>query len=90
VTVNPIVPIGINCPSNIVTSATGPNGAVVYFSVTAYGGCDTPSVTLKPPSGSIFPWGTTTVTATASDQCGNTNRCSFTVTVNPTVPININ
>jgi len=68
-----------------VTSATGPNGAVVYFSVTAYGGCDAPSVTLKPPSGSIFPWGTTTVTATASDQCGNTNRCSFTVTVNPTV-----
>jgi uncharacterized repeat protein (TIGR01451 family) len=90
VTVNPHVPITINCPSNITTSATGPNGAVVYFYATAYGGCDALSLTYNPPSGSVFPWGTTMVTATASDQCGNSNRCIFAVTVNQHVPITIN
>jgi uncharacterized repeat protein (TIGR01451 family) len=89
VTVNPHVPISITCPSNITTTATGPNGAVVYFYASAYGGCDTPSVALNPPSGSVFPWGTNMVLATASDQCGNSNTCTFAVTVNPHVPVNI-
>ena len=90
VTVNPHVPITINCPSNITTAATGPNGAVVYYYATAYGGCDALSLTYNPPSGSLFPFGTTTVTATASDQCGNNNSCTFAVTVNQHVPITIN
>jgi hypothetical protein len=34
-----------------------------------------------PPSGSIFPVGTTTVTCSATDVLGNTATCSFTVTV---------
>jgi len=34
-----------------------------------------------PPSGSLFPLGTTTVTATASDPCGSITNCSFNVTV---------
>src|SRR5207253_6093768 len=33
------------------------------------------------PSGSSFPAGITTVTCTAVDVAGNTNTCSFTVTV---------
>src|SRR5262249_29560737 len=35
----------------------------------------------NPPSGSTFPIGTTTVTCTVSDACGNTASCSFTVKV---------
>jgi hypothetical protein len=34
-----------------------------------------------PPSGSVFPIGTTTVTTTASDQLGNSGTATFTVTV---------
>ncbi|HEY9173663.1 MAG TPA: HYR domain-containing protein [Verrucomicrobiae bacterium] len=39
-----------------------------------------------PPSGSVFPKGTTRVTCTASDAAGNTAACSFTVTVSDTEP----
>jgi hypothetical protein len=34
-----------------------------------------------PPSGSVFPIGITTVTCVASDACGNSSQCTFTVTV---------
>ena len=41
----------------------------------------------SPPSGSTFPKGETTVICTASDSFGNTSQpCSFTITVNDTVP----
>src|SRR5207253_6536063 len=59
---------------------------VVNFTVTASGGCSPPTVVANPPSGSTFPVGTTTVTATASDTCGNSASCSFTVTVLPPPP----
>ena len=54
--------------------------------MTASGGCTTPTIIANPPSGSTFPIGTTTVTATASDTCGNSATCSFTVTVYPQLP----
>ncbi len=72
----------ITCPSNIV--------------VTGFTWCDSHGVTVgyplpqvsngtlvscTPPSGSLFPWGTTTVTCVTTNACG-TNRCTFTVTVN--------
>ena len=82
VTVYP--PLSIACPSNIVAAASGPSGATVFFNVNASGGCSPPPfVTANPPSGSTFPVGTTTVFATASDTCGDSTNCSFTVTVNP-------
>src|SRR6185503_5234594 len=37
-------------------------------------------------SGSTFPVGTTTVTCTATDACGQSATCSFTITVLPPVP----
>jgi hypothetical protein len=49
------------------------------------GGCSPATVTATPPSGSLFPVGTNTVNVAASDLCGHTNLCSFTVTVNPPV-----
>lgn len=39
------------------------------------------SFTYSSPQGTTFPEGTTTVTATVSDICGNTVECSFNVTV---------
>lgn len=38
------------------------------------------------PSGTAFPVGTTTVTCTATDACGNSASTNFTVTVNDTEP----
>jgi hypothetical protein len=84
VTVNPPVepPIVVNCPTNNLTvTATGSN-AVVYYTVSASGGCSPPpSLVVNPPSGSFFPIGTTTVYASARDNCGFSNYCSFQVTV---------
>ena len=75
----------LTLPSSGVVEATGPNGAVVTFSASAF---DTMEgalpVTLNPPSGSTFPLGTTTVNAHATDAAGNTATGSFTVTVRDT------
>ena len=77
-------PISLNCSSNLTVIATSSNGAIVYFNVTASGGCSPPPlVTAIPPSGSTFPIGITTVYSTASDSCGTSTNCSFTVTVTP-------
>jgi surface protein with Ig-like domain/HYR domain-containing protein len=75
----------INCPANIVVTLP-PNSmatstVVNYPAVTATDSCSS-SVTVNssPASGSVFPVGTTTVNATASDG-SNSSSCSFTVTV---------
>jgi len=75
----------ISCPSNVVVTLP-PNSmatsmVVNYPAVTASDSCSS-SVTVNssPASGSVFPVGTTTVNATASDGT-NTSTCSFTVTV---------
>jgi DNA-binding beta-propeller fold protein YncE len=75
----------INCPANIVVTLP-PNSlatsmAVSYPAVTATDSCaSSVTVNSSPASGSVFPVGTTTVNATASDG-SNTATCSFTVTV---------
>src|SRR5208337_5669228 len=77
-------PLELTCSTNIITTATSSNGAVVYYSVTASGGCSPPpSVMAYPPSGSVFPIGTNIVMVSASDTCGHSTNCSFSVTVNP-------
>ncbi|HEY5913391.1 MAG TPA: HYR domain-containing protein [Verrucomicrobiae bacterium] len=77
-------PPSIVCPSNLVVAATSSNGAVVTFTVAATDNCDPkPTVTSTPVSGSVFPIGTNTVVCAALDACGNSNSCSFTVTVVP-------
>jgi hypothetical protein len=78
----------ISCASNIVT-AVDPGAcyrSVVNYSVTATD--NSPGVTINcfPPSGSRFEAGTTTVNCVARDTSGNSNRCSFTVTVLPEPP----
>jgi hypothetical protein len=81
-----VTPPVIQCPSNLVASACDSNGVVVNFNVTATDNCAGPvTVISTPPSGSVFPPGITTVHCLAADACGNTNQCSFTVTVGGSV-----
>ncbi len=74
----------LNCSDIIVTSPDG-SGVLVDFIVTATDDRPEPlrGPTCVPPSGSLFPVGTNTVTCTASDLCRNTNTCTFTVIVQP-------
>lgn len=64
-----------------VAGSSSSGGAAVAFPVTATDNCGTPALSFSRPSGSIFPFGTTTVTATATDAGGNSSQASFTVTV---------
>jgi hypothetical protein len=78
-------PCTLECSPNLVVSANttqaGTPGSIVSLpSPQAYGSCG--PVTLSPASGSFFPLGTTTVTASAS----GSGFCSFTVTVIDTPP----
>src|SRR5258708_5791485 len=46
--------------------------------------CDSsPLVFSTPPSGSVLPVGTNTITCTAADSSGNSNSCAFTIRVIP-------
>ena len=91
VKVEDTTPPAVTVPGNITTAATGPSGAVVTFSASATDLVDT-SVTpsCSPPSGSVFPVGTTTVTCTATDDSGNSAQGTFTVTVTDTTPPTVN
>src|SRR5262249_42370593 len=90
VTVNDTQAPTITCPANI-TKSTDPNlcSALTTFTVTATDNCPGVTVVSLPPSGSVFPKGTTTVTSTATDTSGHTATCTFTVTVNDTQPPSI-
>jgi hypothetical protein len=81
VTVVDTVPPVIQCPSNIVINTSCSNVPVSY-DVIATDNCCLASVVCTPSSGSKFPFGTTTVNCLATDCSGNTNGCSFTVTLN--------
>ena len=78
------VPPTIVCPSNLVVDATNVLGNKVEFRVTASDelGNEVP-VDCRPPSGSVFPPGTTPVICVATNESGLTNSCQFTVTVVP-------
>lgn len=82
-----ITPPEIRCPSNIVVntcpSPTGCGAIVTYPPAIATDNSGSVSVTCVPPSGSMFPCGTTVVTCIAEDRCQNKASCEFTVTVNP-------
>jgi len=70
------------CPADmIVDTDLGLCGAVVTFTATVWDNCPGATISCTPPSGSTFPVGTTTVTCTAIDASGNTDVCTFTVTV---------
>jgi hypothetical protein len=60
---------------------------VVNFNLSAQDDVSGPvAVNCQPPSGSVFPLGTSTATANATDEAGNTATATFTVTVRDTTP----
>ncbi|HEV8360475.1 MAG TPA: HYR domain-containing protein [Candidatus Thermoplasmatota archaeon] len=62
--------------------ATGPDGAVVVYTPTATDAVGVVGdVTCSPPSGSVFPLGSTVIECTASDAAGNPGAASATVLV---------
>src|SRR6185503_10258957 len=81
VTVVDTLPPLVNCPANITAPATSGSGAVVTYVAGASDACGIASFVCSPPSGSTFPLGVTTVTCSVRDTAGNSNSCSFTVTV---------
>ena len=77
-------PPAISCPANITLACSVDKLVPVTFSVTATDDTNpSPTVTCTPPSGSVFPVGTTTVNCTATDASGNQSHCAFTVTRAP-------
>ncbi|HKQ07160.1 MAG TPA: HYR domain-containing protein [Blastocatellia bacterium] len=83
VTVNDTQPPSITCPANVtvVSPAPGSGATATYPPPVASDNCPGVTTACTPPSGSMFPIGTTTVTCTATDTSGNTATCSFTVSV---------
>ncbi len=83
VTVEDTIAPSITCASGVLIEATSSAGAVAnYGSALAVDTVDpTPSITYSQASGTVFPLGTTTVTATATDDSGNANQCTLDITV---------
>ncbi len=81
----------IDCPANIsVNNDTGQCGANVVLPATiATDNCEGALTVSCSHSSGFFPVGTTTVTCTATDACGNSAMCSFTVTVRDNEPPNL-
>ncbi len=81
VTVIDTEPPAVNCPTDTtVFNDPGECTALVTFNTTLTENCEA-SMISSPPSGSAFPVGTTMVTCIAIDRSGNTDTCSFNVTV---------
>ena len=75
--------ISLNCPSNIVVCTCSNIPVVVSWPTdVAIDYCTSVTVTSAPPSpASFLPDTTNTVVLSAHDACGNSNGCTFTVTV---------
>src|SRR6185369_1162106 len=72
----------ITHPASVIVSASSPAGAQVFFTVTATDVVDgSDPVIANPPSGSTFPFGTTTVNLSCTDSAGLSTNSSFTITV---------
>jgi hypothetical protein len=74
--------VSIVCPPDMFVQCTSSQGAIVQYQATARSACgsDLP-VQCSPPSGSLFPPGTTTVICEVPNAAGQTTNCTFTVTV---------
>ncbi len=81
-----LAPRFTSTPTNITIDAQGKCEVPVHWlAPVATDNCGLASLTSNINSGSNFNEGTTSVTYTATDQCGNTASTTFTVTVNGTV-----
>jgi hypothetical protein len=91
VTVNDTQLPSIVCPANIVTStAPGQCARTLSFAPTVGDNCGVASTNCTPASGTSFSKGTNTVNCTVTDTSGNSNGCSFTITVSDAQSPSIN
>lgn len=76
----------LTCPADVTAEATSASGAAVSYPAATADDAVSPPVTLSysQDSGTVFPLGVTGVTATATDAAGNSNTCTFSVTVRDT------
>ncbi len=75
--------ISLTCPTNPVVT-TCVNTMQVFYSGSVTDSCTTDyKVIYNPPSGTVFPLGTTPVSVTVTDALGNIADCGFVVTVLP-------
>ncbi len=82
ITVVDNTPPTITCPVDVEFECTSSAGTIATYAAMADDLCDdNPLVTYVPPSGSLLSLGTTTVLATARDASGNSNSCTFPVTI---------
>ena len=87
VTVQDTTPPEITCPGGTVVEQETREGTQVFYECPATDICDADVlVVCVPPSGTVFPLGTTTVMCTATDDSGNVATCSFAITVADTTP----
>lgn len=74
--------VSIFCPPNLTVQTCGSHAVAQYPPPHASTSCGTiTNLVCAPPSGAVFPLGTTTVTCVATDSQGNTASCQFTITV---------
>ncbi|MFN2454290.1 MAG: FG-GAP-like repeat-containing protein [Pyrinomonadaceae bacterium] len=82
-----LTPPVITAP-DITVEAIGPAGAQVSYSVSAADNSGrSPSLSCNIPTGSTFPIGTTPVSCTATDACGNSTTANFNIIVIDTAPV---
>ena len=78
------IPPTIATNDDLAVDATSASGTVVTFALPAASDVvGVLSVACVPPSGSVFPFGATVVTCTATDLSGLSGQSTFTVTVTP-------
>ncbi len=84
-----IVSLTVDCPSDIFliaptdTSSRSAEWETPTVTSSCANGINSILQTSGPPSGSLFPIGSSIITYTITDNCGNTNICEFEVKVNP-------
>jgi hypothetical protein len=79
--VDDVAPV-VSVPADLTVTADGPYGAVVTYAASAVDDvAGSVPVSCAPASGTLFGFGPTAVTCTATDGFGNTGTASFTVTV---------
>jgi hypothetical protein len=77
-----VTPPQLNLPADITVNADIPQGATVYFEVTATDNAtQNPRVACSSQSGNLFPIGITTVACTATDDAGNSTNGTFKIIV---------
>ena len=87
VTITDTTPPTLSLPVQLSAQATGPSGAIVNYTANATDLVDGPVTPVcSPPSGSMFAFGTDTVTCTATDAHGNKATGTFDIMIINKIP----